>query len=269
MSRVVAVHGIGQQFKGDALIAQEWLPGIRSGLHLAGGDMAPEDLCCPFYGHLFHPKATLSVAPGVDPKLLTDEELDVLKMWWEAAAEATPIRVISPTAYDQADTLTRMPGFVQRALNALAELPFWANIGQNLMLGDLRQVTVYMNDAAVHDQIRQIVVDSIGPDTRVVIGHSLGSVVAYEALCEKPEAVVTFLTLGSPLGIRNVIFDKLTPQPLGGTQGHWPGRVKYWTNIAAKDDVVALEKILAARFGEKVSDIVVNNGSDATAASDI
>jgi hypothetical protein len=85
------------------------------------------------------------------------------------------------------------------------------------------------------------------PDSRakVVIGHSLGSVVAYEALCQQPAGVVSFITLGSPLGIRNVIFEKLTPRPSEGALGHWPGNVRYWTNIADSSDVVALEKRLS------------------------
>jgi hypothetical protein len=262
MSKVVAVHGIGQQFKGDAIIAQGWLPAIQSGLHLVGGNLTADDLCCPFYGHLFHPKATLAADSRVTPESLSDEERDILRMWWEKAAEVDPDKVISPRAYEDAETLVRLPNFVQRALNALADSPFWANVGQTFMLGDLRQVTAYMNDADVHDQIRRIVSDKITSDTRVVIGHSLGSVVAYESLCQNAARVVSFITLGSPLGIRNVIFEKLTPSPSAGI-GHWPGQVQYWTNIADEGDVVALEKRLTTCFGDKVRDVMVNNGADA------
>ena len=70
MAKVVAVHGIGQQFKGGAIIAREWLPAIQSSLHLAGGDIAAEELTCPFYGHLFHPPGSLAVTSHVDPVLL-------------------------------------------------------------------------------------------------------------------------------------------------------------------------------------------------------
>jgi len=96
-----------------------------------------------------------------------------------------------------------------------------------------------------------------------VIGHSLGSVVAYEALCQKPANVVTFVTIGSPLGIQNLIFHKLTPRPSPEGIGAWPGKVKHWTNIADKGDIVALEKNLAPFFGPTVRDVMVYNGSDA------
>jgi hypothetical protein len=262
MARVVAVHGIGQQFKGDAIIAREWLPAIQSGLHLAGGDLQAADLSCPFYGHLFHPSAALGPA-HVDPDSLADEERELLKMWWEEAAKADPDKVISPQEYAGAETLIRYPRFVQRAVNALAQSPFWTDMAQNIMLGDLKQVTAYMSDRDLHDQILGVVMDAIKPDTRVVIGHSLGSVVCYEALCAKPNEVVSLLTIGSPLGIRKLIFEKLRPAPTANLLGHWPADVRHWTNIADTGDIVALEKNLGSFFGNAVKDILVNNGSDA------
>ena len=188
----------------------------------------------------------------------------MLKRWWEAAALATPDQVVSPAEYEGAETLVRAPQFAQRALNALSESPFWAGVGEHLMRGDLRQVTTYMNDSTVRRSVLDTVLDKIDGATRVVIGHSLGSVIAYEALCEKPANVVSYLSLGSPLGIRRVIFDKLTPRPhMGGYLGHWAGNVKHWTNIADRGDIVALEKKLAPLFGDNVEDVLVDNGSDA------
>ena len=39
MALIVAIHGIGQQFKGDAIIHREWWPALLSRLHLAGSDL--------------------------------------------------------------------------------------------------------------------------------------------------------------------------------------------------------------------------------------
>jgi hypothetical protein len=95
----------------------------------------------------------------------------------------------------------------------------------------------------------------------VVIGHSLGSVVAYEALCAAHEQPArTFITLGSPLGIRHLIFDQLDPAPNEGL-GRWPEGLSRWVNIAAADDIVALEKNLNSRFGATVIDQLVDNGA--------
>jgi hypothetical protein len=264
MARIVAVHGVGQQFKGDAIIHREWWPAFVSGLHLAGCDLADErDFVCSFYGHLFRRPGTLAAADSFRAEDVGEEEATLLDLLWHAAAEAEPTEVPSPAQYEGGRTLARTPRLVQRALNALSRSSFWANISQSVLIGDLKQVVRYFNDPDLREQVLEIVLDKITEDTRVVIGHSLGSVVAYEALCRKSKGVVSFISLGSPLGIRNLIFDRLTPLPSATGVGAWPGLVKHWTNIADKGDVVALQKRLAPLFGDRVKDILAYNGSDA------
>ena len=263
MSVIVAVHGIGQQFKGDAIIHREWWPALLSGLHLAGRNLAdPNALVCPFYGHLFRAAGALGAAE-IDSAEVTAEEEALLESWWHEAARLEPDRVTSPQHYASQQSLVRTPMLIQRALNALAQSSFFADVYQNLIIGDLRQVTLYLNDRGIHDQARDIVRNAITPETRVVIGHSLGSVVAYEALCCDSRNAVSFITIGSPLGIRNVVFDRLTPNPGFYGLGVWPGNIQHWTNIADNGDVVALEKELARCFGPRVRDARIYTGSDA------
>ncbi|MFF2217466.1 lipase family protein [Streptomyces antibioticus] len=90
----------------------------------------------------------------------------------------------------------------------------------------------------------------ITSDTEVVVGHSLGSVVAYEALCALAgHDVHALITLGSPLGIRRLVFDQLQPAPIRG-KGVWPGAGVRWTNICDRHDVVALEEQLSGLLGD-------------------
>lgn len=97
----------------------------------------------------------------------------------------------------------------------------------------------------------------------MVIGHSLGSVVAYETLHAHVQRTgLTLVTLGSPLGIPNLVFDRLIPPPTAGS-AQWPPAVADWTNIADRGDVVALVKELATRFGERVRDLSIDNGPKA------
>ncbi|RMI28757.1 hypothetical protein [Streptomyces triticirhizae] len=97
----------------------------------------------------------------------------------------------------------------------------------------------------------------------MVVAHSLGTVVAYEALCaERRHRDLTLVTLGSPLGIRNLVLDRLDPAPLSG-RARWPGAVRAWTNVADGSDVVALVPELAPAFGEAVRDVRVHNGTHA------
>ena len=111
-------------------------------------------------------------------------------------------------------------------------------------------VTVLVSDLAVYfdpDQAhrrqaaRHRVAEAIGLHRpRVLIAHSLGSVVAYEALCADPALRVELLvTLGSPLGMPRVVFDRLEPAPCHGRASRPPGAVR-WTNIADVGDPVAV-----------------------------
>jgi pimeloyl-ACP methyl ester carboxylesterase len=104
----------------------------------------------------------------------------------------------------------------------------------------------------------------------VLVAHSLGSVVAFEALHEFGDRanwanVRTLVTLGSPLGIPNLIFEALDPAPTDG-QGLWPPGIDAWTNVSDDGDVVALAKKLGPLFdaggpGEGIRDVAIDNGA--------
>ena len=55
MVHIVGVHGIAQQFKGPALLAQEWATPMKDGVTAAGKTFSVDDLVCAFYGGLFRP----------------------------------------------------------------------------------------------------------------------------------------------------------------------------------------------------------------------
>jgi pimeloyl-ACP methyl ester carboxylesterase len=262
--RVVCVHGIGQQHKGEDVLRADWAPALRDGIRQAGKDLlgdtlADGEICVAFYGDLFRPPGRpLGVGdPWLTPEDMTGVERELLMTWWQGAA-ASDGGVISPDA----QTLT--PRSVQAALRALSNSRFFAGIAERGLLLDLRQVSRYLSDPAVRQDAQDRVTAAVGEDeVRVLIGHSLGSVVAYEALCAHPEwPVRALVTLGSPLGIRNLIFDRL--QPPGGC---WPGPVRAWTNVADAGDVVALVKDLRPQFGPEVECYLVDNGSHAHAVS--
>jgi pimeloyl-ACP methyl ester carboxylesterase len=114
----------------------------------------------------------------------------------------------------------------------------------------------------VRAEIQARVERAVGPNTAVLIGHSLGSVVAYEAACAHPAWDLALVTLGCPLGIRNLVFDRLHPSP-EHRRGQFPAGAATWTNIADSGDVVALVKRLAPLFAGQVQDLLVDNGSKA------
>ena len=82
----------------------------------------------------------------------------------------------------------------------------------------------------------------------VPAAHSLGSVVAYEALHQRPDLRVgTFLTLGSPLGMPGTVFEALDPEPVAG-RGVRPPGVQRWVNVADVGDLIAVPVELGGRF---------------------
>lgn len=135
------------------------------------------------------------------------------------------------------------------------------------MVADLRQVRRYLTEPGLRSMVQERLAACIDLETRVVVGHSLGSVIAYETLAANPSwPVRALVTLGSPLGTRNLIFDRLQPAPSDG-RAQWPGAVAHWTNVADYHDVVALVRDLRPQFGERVRCFVVHNGSHAHDAS--
>jgi hypothetical protein len=264
MARIVAVHGIAKQTEGEDTLAAAWLPALRSGLRradipatrLPGG----QDLAMAFYGDLFRRRGVMAIGePPLDAADIHDgPERELLDLWWREAARVEP-RVPGP----EDDTMLRTPMAAQRALNALSASGFFTGMTERMIIGSLKQVRRYFDEPDIRAGATARVARAVTADTRLVVGHSLGSVVAYEALCAHPEwPVHTFVSLGSPLGIRTLLFDRLDPRPEGGI-GAWPGSVRSWVNIADRGDVVALVKQLRVRFGDRVQDRAVHNGARA------
>jgi hypothetical protein len=267
MTGIICVHGIAQQVKGEDELLSLWTPALQSGVRLADGDAAAEEVVdrgvrCAFYGDLFRPPGRyLSGSEAwIDPEGLDDFEQELLFLWWERAATTDP-RVIGPGER----ALSRTPRSVKAALRALSNARFLTGLTDQMLLGELRQVRRYVTDPKIRETAISRVTDLVRPETRVIVAHSLGTVVAYEALCANPDwQVRALVTLGSPLGIRGLIFDRLIPPPkrdeYGVIRGDWPAGVKRWTNVADAGDIVALVEDLRPLFnGEMVCAIVHND----------
>ncbi len=262
MARILVVHGISNQYGGEAELHAAWFPALCDGLNRAQWTPLPQpdDCFCAFYGDLFRATGSLG-GDAVAPSDIGDDEVQLLERVWRAAAASDPA---VPRPEEFGETLAWAPRIAQRALASLAKSKYLADRVPLQFLGDLRQVVYYLNRPDIRSRILDRVLPRIVPEMRIVIGHSLGSVIAYEALAAQPDIKPDLLTVGSPLAIRNIVFDKLTPRPEpSGLRGAWPGGVRRWTNIAATGDIVAAEKRLAPLFGPRVEDFVIESGWDA------
>jgi hypothetical protein len=266
MAGIVGIHGIGQQFRGGYQLGAEWYQSIRDGLAAASyqsvADALPvTDVRVAFFGDLFHKPGSMagSGPPASAKDLQPGPERELLRTFYEAAV------VQDPSLGSAEGSMGAGKAAVQVMLNRLARSKTFAGITERAFVGNLKQVTAFLTNPIIKQNVLARVREQIGEDTRIVIGHSLGSVVAYEYLChERPSAVELLVTLGCPLGIPNVVFDKLSPPPVDGAGG-WPGSVPAWVNVADPNDVVALRKSLAPLFpgtspGQAVADRLVDNG---------
>jgi pimeloyl-ACP methyl ester carboxylesterase len=83
-----------------------------------------------------------------------------------------------------------------------------------LYVGVLRQVRRYLTDPHLKATVDARVEAAVGERCRVLIGHSLGSLIAYEYLRQHPgHGVQLLLTLGSPQRCA----DRSTPTSPAGT----------------------------------------------------
>lgn len=266
MAAIVVVHGIGKQYLGAHLLHGGIAPALLDGVRVAGGPpLKVHDVEVAFYGHWFRSpgSAPAKGEPAYSHHDVTDPfEVGLLVALWQEAARLEPGRVESPDI-GTARSKAAVPHTVQRALYALSRSSFLVGTAERFLIGALKQVRLYLTDDGVRDRVQKEIAACVAGDTRVLVGHSLGSVVAYEALCAHPEwPVTTLVTMGSPLGIPNLVFDRLRPSPQAGT-GSWPGGVLDWTNLCDRGDIVALAKQLAPLFSDKgraVTDVLVDNG---------
>ncbi|WP_405985210.1 hypothetical protein [Streptomyces sp. NBC_00872] len=261
MTRVVLVHGIAQELKGADTLLADWYPALCDGLALADGvGVARQEVAMAFYGDLFRPSGHRALGlPELDASDVQDGlERDLLLQWWESAS-AYETRV----AGSDATARVRTPYLVQRALDALSHSSFFAGLSEHLMISSARQVRRYFSEPEIRAAVQDRLARQVTVRTEVIVAHSLGSVIAYEALCARPDwPDLTLVTLGSPLAVRGVVFDRLAPPPTGGL-ARWPIPVKAWINVADRGDAVALVKRLAPSFGGRVADVTVHNGARA------
>ncbi|MDT9684030.1 hypothetical protein RND61_18475 [Streptomyces sp. TRM76323] len=271
MAKVVFVHGVGKQYLSEDSLARDTVPELLGGVRLAGGPVPePADVAVAFYGDLFRPRATRGGdTPDYDAAdVEADDEFELLMEWWAEAARTDPgvpppdapgTRGAAGRALSRSLRIRR----VRAALDALTGASFLRGVLDKALIADLKQLTGYFGDEDVRREARGRLAAHIDADTRVVVAHSLGSVVAYETLCgeARPDWDVHMLvTLGSPLGMGALVLDRLRP-PAENRRARWPRPLRAWTNIADDTDIVAVVRELRPAFGPRVTDVPVRNGA--------
>ncbi|MER6078822.1 hypothetical protein [Streptomyces sp. NPDC001833] len=278
------IHGIGQEQESADALEARWIPALAGGLRVAEHpgladrlwrDHRPGDDSCRmvFYGDLFLAKGRMGQGQTIDDLLPEQQELALVLAaeWLRRAEERAADEADRDEAYRRFASLDPdAPGHQgvraggRPVLNGLARLRWFAPAGmafaQTFANRALAQVTRYLTEEAVREDVQRRIAEHVGPETVAVIGHSLGSVAAFQAAHRVREGLPLLMTLGSPLGLRTLVYDRL---PEAKTI---PPRVGRWANFADRDDLVAavpdLRTLFADPYGVLESDWTFDNGAE-------
>ncbi len=129
---------------------------------------------------------------------------------------------------------------IQKLLRKLDAKSGWGELALKKFTKD---VFLYLTNVNLQQALNEYVMSKFGNEPSVVVGHSLGTIVAYNILKSKDDfQVKKFITLGSPLGL--VAVKKYLPQPAG-----LPKCVKNgWFNAYDERDFVALNPLDSDHF---------------------
>lgn len=226
-----------------------WLTALREGLRNVRFT-GVEDITmeCAFYGHLYNDGkagATWQYVIG-DVRAGVEEDLLVA-----LAAE------IEDPSRETRGKAGYAPQSVQGAIRVLQSRRFFGGTAAGI-IGFVKQVARYLRDEDFRSAVQGEFSAAMEARPRLVIAHSLGSVVAYDWLrSHAATSATTLVTLGSPLGLYPVLREL---HPFADvSQAPWPVGIDTWVNVAAKEDVVASVKELHGLFAGRIQDLPASN----------
>jgi hypothetical protein len=157
-----------------------------------------------------------------------------------------------PTEQDIRDTETWQRKLATFLFSAGDMFPFLIPLLPKPIRETARDVHGYFNNlnniaCEIRELLKQILRPMLAANEKILlIGHSLGSVIAYDTLWELarieqlPGKVDLFLTLGSPLGIHYVERRLMGSDRKG--QDKYPNNIRHWVNLSAVGDITALDR---------------------------
>jgi endonuclease G len=270
MTQLLLIHGRDQQGKDPERLRREWVAGLAKGLTLAGRTLpAMGDIVFPYYGDWLSEQLLQQAKLGMASlnineiesfeSAATQESLDAEvagiagALIVDTAREAgfTPPPGGEPDRLE-AEGLEDLMG-IRAIREALAFLARKTGIAELWITHVLKDVAVYLSRSEVRDGVLRIAGEGIRPDEPVVVvGHSLGSVVAFDLLTRlEGFEIPLLLTAGSPLGLPIVRRHLLSSE--------YPKGVGRWMNAYDRRDVVAIAGALRPIYGGGVLDEVTVN----------
>ncbi|MGR3524735.1 MAG: alpha/beta hydrolase [Paracoccaceae bacterium] len=247
--RILFIHGRSQGMKSSQILRAEWGAALARGLADAGLSL-PADIAFdhPFYGK--------TLDDFVDQAKLP-QAWEIVSMGgssgdasFDSFTRSVLQEIDARGEISEADVRAQMePGseieemgphnwaWVRAFVRAVdARWPGFSGAQINDFLTD---VWLYLDKPAVQSAVDAIIEPELTDEPTVVVGHSLGTVVAYNILRKHKINLVGFLTLGSPLAIKAIT------AKLGLLENVAPKR---WVNAYDVADIVALNPLDSTHF---------------------
>lgn len=268
--QLVFVHGRSQEHKDAGALKAEWLDALGEGLAKSGLSLpiGEADVRFPFYGDTLY-----DLVEGKS----SDEAADVIVRGTEGdddeqrfvRAVLEEVRVENGITEEQLaeavgdEVVERGPlqwEWVQGILRAVdRHVPHGSGTSIALITRDVYQ---YLKNSAVRETIDQGVAGAIAPGVEtVVVGHSLGTVVAYRLLRGEGHLrgwnIPLLITVGSPLGVSEI---RRTLR--GFAPARCPECVTRWHNAMDDRDVVALYPLTPQHFPLDPEQPAIENRTD-------
>jgi hypothetical protein len=247
--RLVFVHGRGQAGLNPDDLKAAWLSALTQGAQALGRKLpAGLDVAFPFYANVLEDFVKRSNLPVTSEVIARGGQPDDNFLAFQAEV-AQSIRARAGITDEQVlseygdNPKPRGPlnwEWVHAIFRAIDK--HGGGLSGDAIEQFLRDVYLYTTVETVRDSIDKIVRAKLDERKTVIVGHSLGTVVAYNVLRsdDRKLSVPLLVTIGSPLGIR-AIRDQLLPLS-------FPAHVQAWYNAFDPRDVVALYPLNDSNF---------------------
>ncbi|PXA67075.1 hypothetical protein [Cryobacterium arcticum] len=245
-AELVLIHGRSQHDRNPAELEQQWISSLKKGLAASSLELCLPDDKIHF---VYYGDTLADLVAGVKPGTIADviikgegDQNEAEKQFQAAIVEELRQQIgISDDEVKECLSVesVEMGALNRRWVQAILEaidhhVPGASGLSLALFTRDVYQ---YLRNPGIRDAIENGVRRAIKPGVpAVVVGHSLGSVVAYNVLKREGNhggwSIPLLVTLGSPLAV-GAIRQALTPN-------HFPESVSSWFNAMDDDDVVSL-----------------------------
>jgi len=177
-----------------------------------------------------------------------------------------------PTEQDILDTNTWQRKLATFFFSAGDMFPFIIPLLPKVIRQIAKETRAYFSNVDnIASEIRELLKQVLRPmlaakEDILIIGHSLGSVIAYDTLWELsrleqlPGKVDLFLTLGSPLGMHYVERRLMGYKEKG--ERSYPDNICHWVNMSAVGDITALDREFREDFSHMLEYGIVESIED-------